>query len=155
MNQADPPSSRPQGIVIPGSHRLVMRLSWLHASLALLVLLLLSAVLLPAGVLPHVHALAAELLAGGLAALVLSGLLLALTGLLATLLLTRARYRYSGTTPEATSWWQLDPGASARRSADHCLRCDVLAACRTACRIRQCQYSLRLGVCARVHRADC
>src|SRR5580658_6119557 len=90
MNQADPPSSQPQGIVIPGSHRLVTRLSWLYASLALLVLLLLSAVLLPAGVLPNVHALATELLAGGLAALGLSALLLALTGVLATLLLTRA-----------------------------------------------------------------
>jgi regulator of protease activity HflC (stomatin/prohibitin superfamily) len=114
MNPSDTPASQPQSVVLPGSYRLVLRLSWLYVTLVLPILLLLCVAVLPNGVLPNVHALAAEILAGGFAALVLPALLLALTALLATLLLTRARYRFSGTTPEAVSWWQFDPGAAAR-----------------------------------------
>jgi regulator of protease activity HflC (stomatin/prohibitin superfamily) len=105
MNQPDTPQPAPQGIVAPRSHRLVRRLSWLYASIAVLCAALLSLALLPT-ILPRAASLAMEAVAGGLGALVMSALLLALTGLLATLALTAARHRSVS--------WNLDPGVAAR-----------------------------------------
>jgi regulator of protease activity HflC (stomatin/prohibitin superfamily) len=67
--------------------------------------------LLPAGIAIPARAVAHEAIAGGLAAMVLAALLLALTGLLGTLALTSARYRQAtaaelGRTAPGTGWRQ-------------------------------------------------
>jgi regulator of protease activity HflC (stomatin/prohibitin superfamily) len=77
--------------------------------------------LLPAGIATTLHDIAHEAIAGGLAAMVLAALLLALTGLLATLALTEARFRQTsaaeqGRTATGTGWRQVleHPGVAAR-----------------------------------------
>jgi regulator of protease activity HflC (stomatin/prohibitin superfamily) len=112
MDQSDTPSV-PRGIVAPRSHRLVRRLTWLYASMVLGAVVLLSIALLPASMLPGAQALATEAIDGGLGAMVLCALLLALTGLAATLALTTARYRYADA-PQRASWRHFDPGFAAR-----------------------------------------
>ena len=81
--------------VYPRSHRLVRRLSLVYGASVLAVGLLLLLALLPMGMGGSPQALAHEAIAGGLAATVLAALLLSLTGLLATLTLTLARFRSS------------------------------------------------------------
>ena len=92
MNQSAIPPANPQS-VSPRPHRFVRRLCWLYAGAVLLVVLLLSAHLLPAVVLPGVQSLAGEAIGGGSTAIALPALLLALTGLSAALALTSGRYR--------------------------------------------------------------
>jgi regulator of protease activity HflC (stomatin/prohibitin superfamily) len=89
------------------------------ATLAVGVLLLM--VFLPAGSTTAMRALAHEAIAGGLAAMVLAAVLLALTGLLATLALTSARFRQAsaaeqGRAATGTGWRQVldHPGVAAR-----------------------------------------
>jgi regulator of protease activity HflC (stomatin/prohibitin superfamily) len=92
MNQSAKAPSNPHSIA-PRPHRFVRRLTLLYAGAALIVVLSLSVKLLPENLLPGAHAFASEVQSGGLGGMVLSALLLALTGLLATLALTQARYR--------------------------------------------------------------
>jgi regulator of protease activity HflC (stomatin/prohibitin superfamily) len=125
MNQPDISPPKPQGIAAPRPHRFVRRLSMLYASAALICLVLLSLRLLPAGMLPNAKALAAEAIVGGLAAIVFGALLLTLTGLLATLTLTTARYRNSDAAEQRTGtaaaaptrglMSRVDPGFAARQ----------------------------------------
>jgi regulator of protease activity HflC (stomatin/prohibitin superfamily) len=124
MNQPATPPSEPQDIVAPRSHRLVRRLAWLYTNMVLLAAVLLSAALLPAQMFPRAEALAAEAATGGLGAIVLPALLLALTGLAATLALTTTRYRYANdsqrhqggaTAPRRRPWWDVHPGFAARQ----------------------------------------
>jgi regulator of protease activity HflC (stomatin/prohibitin superfamily) len=89
------------------------------ATLAVGVLLLM--VFLPAGSTTAMRALAHEAIAGGLAAMVLAAVLLALTGLLATLALTSARFRQAsaaeqGRAATGMGWRQVldHPGVAAR-----------------------------------------
>jgi regulator of protease activity HflC (stomatin/prohibitin superfamily) len=107
--------------VYPRSHRLTRRLSLVYGVAALGVAVSLLLVLLPAGIAAPTQALAHEAIAGGLAATVLAALLLALTGLLATLALTSARFRQSlaaeqGRAATGTGWRQVleHPGVAAR-----------------------------------------
>ena len=86
--------------VYPRSHRLIRRLSFIYGYAALAVVLLLLLALLPTGIAAPTRALAHEAIAGGLAATVLAALLLSLTGALATLALTLARFRQA----TRTSW---------------------------------------------------
>jgi regulator of protease activity HflC (stomatin/prohibitin superfamily) len=92
MTQSDSTQAQSQAIA-PRPHRFVRRLSALYAAAAVIVVLFLLAQVLPTSAVPGARALAAEAISGGLAALVLAALLLALTGLTATLALTSARYR--------------------------------------------------------------
>lgn len=110
--------------VLPRSHRLVRRLASLYGAFALAVGALLCAALLPPRVLPRAHALASELIAGGLGGMVLATLLLALTALLAVLALTWTRHQYASLPDQqraalaATSvrrWSLSDPGFAARQ----------------------------------------
>ena len=107
--------------VYPRSHRLTRRLSLVYGIAALAVGVLLLPALLPAGVATLAQALAHEAIAGGLAATVLAALLLALTGLLATLALTSARFRHASSVEQGrdapgTGWRQVldHPGVTAR-----------------------------------------
>ncbi len=95
MEQSDASQAQSRSAVAPRPHRFVRRLSWLYAVVTLIVALLLSMQLLPGNVMPGFKILAGEAAAGGLGAMVMSALLLALTGLLATLALTTARYRHT------------------------------------------------------------
>ncbi len=95
--------------VYPRSHRLIRRLSFVYGSAVLAVVLLLLLTWLPAGIAAPTQALAHEAIAGGLAATVLAALLLSLTGLMATLALTLARFRQAaaieqGRTAAGTAW---------------------------------------------------
>jgi regulator of protease activity HflC (stomatin/prohibitin superfamily) len=101
--------------VYPRSHRLTRRLSLVYGIAALAVGVLLLLALLPAGVAAPTQALAHEAIAGGLAATVLAALLLALTGLLATLALTSARFRQA----TATEQGRAAPGTGWRQVLDH------------------------------------
>src|ERR1700728_553039 len=98
--------------VYPRSHRLTRRLALVYGIAALAVGVLLLLALLPAGIAAPTQALAHEAIAGGLAVTVLAALLLALTGLLATLALTSARYRHAsaaehGRATAGTGWRQV------------------------------------------------
>jgi regulator of protease activity HflC (stomatin/prohibitin superfamily) len=103
MNQSAAPSERLPPL-LPRPHRFVRRLTLLYAVGAVIVVLLLSMRLLPASVAPRTRDLVDEAIAGGLGGMVLTALLLALTGLAATLSLTAARYRL----------WRFEPGFTAR-----------------------------------------
>ncbi len=118
MKTTDTDSAQSAEPVLPRSHRLVRRLAWLYAISTTAVVVVLAADLLPAGLLPQARSVAVESLSGGLGALVLSALLLALTALLGTLALTAARFRNSE--PEASAAarplrMQEDPGFAARQ----------------------------------------
>jgi regulator of protease activity HflC (stomatin/prohibitin superfamily) len=121
MDNSEPDRAKPGEPVFPRSHRLIRRLSRLYAACVLAVGALLLAALLPASFVQS-RLLAQELITGGLADLVLSALLLSLTGLLATLALTSARFREStfvegGPASALSTRWRsvLDhPGVAAR-----------------------------------------
>jgi regulator of protease activity HflC (stomatin/prohibitin superfamily) len=107
--------------VYPRSHRLTRRLSLVYAIAALTLGILLLLAWLPAGIAAPMRALAHEAIAGGLAASALAALLLALTGLLATLALTSARFRQAtaaeqGRAVTGTGWRRVldHPGVAAR-----------------------------------------
>ncbi len=105
----------------PRPQRLLRRLAWLYGGALAAIVLLLAAAALPAGMLAQARALAQESLHGGLAAMVLAALLLALTGLCATLALAVARARYAAAPLPApgaqvrTRWTLADPGFAARQ----------------------------------------
>jgi regulator of protease activity HflC (stomatin/prohibitin superfamily) len=105
MNQSAAPLPR-QRPLAPRPHRFVRRLSLVYGCAVLAALLPLLIPLLPDTAIPAAHSLAAEAISGGLAATVLTALLLALTALGATAALTWARYR--GTS-------RFDPGTAARQ----------------------------------------
>jgi regulator of protease activity HflC (stomatin/prohibitin superfamily) len=92
MSQSATPPAKPPSIA-PRAHRFVRRLSVLYASAALLTVLFLLLQRLPPEFSSLAKALAGEAVNGGLAAMVLPTLLLALTALLGTLALTQARHR--------------------------------------------------------------
>jgi regulator of protease activity HflC (stomatin/prohibitin superfamily) len=98
IHPADSESNEP---VLPRSHRLIRHLALLYGGGVLVALAFLGGALLPSGDLPRFGALARESVRGGLAAMVLGALLLALTALLATLAMTAARFRYSALALEA------------------------------------------------------
>jgi regulator of protease activity HflC (stomatin/prohibitin superfamily) len=104
MNQsaAPPASQRPMA---PRPHRFVRRLSLIYAATALAALLPLLIPLLPNTLFPAAHLLIAEAIDGGLAATVLTALLLAVTTLSATWVLTLSRYR---------GLRRFEPGVAAR-----------------------------------------
>ena len=110
----------PQGdtpeTVVPRSHRLIRRLTWLFAIEWAAVGVFLCAALLPTGILPQIGAIAREAVSGGLSALTLTTLLLPLTVLLGTLTLTWARFRFSAgsSTSRRPHLWD-DPGFAARQ----------------------------------------
>ncbi|HXW82849.1 MAG TPA: hypothetical protein VEJ86_00450, partial [Candidatus Binataceae bacterium] len=79
---------------VPRAHRLMRGLTWLYAGAVVGVGLWLILGLLPASVAP---AMAREWVVGGLGAIVLPTLLMALTGSVATLLLTGTRFRHAAT----------------------------------------------------------
>jgi regulator of protease activity HflC (stomatin/prohibitin superfamily) len=103
MNQSAAPSAKSPPL-LPRPHRFVRRLTLLYTGAALIVVLLLSMRFVPASLAPRTVELVAEAIAGGLGGMVLTALLLALTGLVATLSLTAARYRL----------WRFEPGFAAR-----------------------------------------
>jgi regulator of protease activity HflC (stomatin/prohibitin superfamily) len=103
MNQPAAPSATPPPLV-PRPHRFVRRLTLMYAVASLIVVLLLATWFLPASMAPRTRDLVDEAIAGGLGGMVLTALLLALTGLAATLSLTAARYRL----------WRFEPGFTAR-----------------------------------------
>jgi len=126
MDEFDTPSSSHSAghgageSVTSRAHRLLRRLAWLYGGITIAVVLLLAMAAAPAAMLPRAHALAHETLVNGLAAMVLSALLLALTALAAALALTTARYRYAmagpGTVFSARVHWSLaEPGFAARQ----------------------------------------
>ncbi|MGH8324540.1 MAG: hypothetical protein ACRETD_12200, partial [Steroidobacteraceae bacterium] len=122
MDSSETDSERAAEPVFPRSHRLIRRLTLLFGLSGLAVGALLSAALLPTGAAPQLQSLAQEAIAGGLAGTVLSALLLSFTGLLATLVLTSARFRHSTTetarvTVAAAGWRDVlaHPGAAARQ----------------------------------------
>ena len=119
MDRLDISSGRPGESVLPRPHRLMRRLVWLYAVATVAVLVLLSAVALPESVLPQLRAVAQETAAGGLGALVLTSLLLALTALVGTLALTSARARYAAAPSRADArmrWTLAEPGFAARQA---------------------------------------
>jgi len=77
---------------VPRAHRLIRGLTWLYAGAALIVGLWLFLGLLPASVAPS---MAREWVVGGLGAIALPTLLMALTVSVATLVLTGTRFRYA------------------------------------------------------------
>ncbi len=98
--------------VYPRSHRLTRRLSAVYSVCVLAVVGLVLLAWLPAGIATPTRALAHEAIAGGLAATVLAALLLSLTGLVATLALTTARFRQglaleAGRAAAGTDWRQV------------------------------------------------
>ena len=107
--------------VLPRSHRLVRRLVLLYGICALAVAAVLAAALLPAQIIPQTRLIAFEAISGGLGAMVLAALLLALTGLLGALALTSTRYRnaqadvVSGSAAGSKLRPQEDPGFAARQ----------------------------------------
>jgi regulator of protease activity HflC (stomatin/prohibitin superfamily) len=105
MNQSAAPLPR-QRPIAPRPHRFVRRLSLIYGGAALAVLLCLTIPLLPDSLFPAAHSLVAEAISGGLAATVLSALLLAVTALAGTAALTWARYR---------GLPRFDPGMAARQ----------------------------------------
>jgi len=92
MDETPRSSAQSNEYVFPRAHRLMRGLTWLYASAVLAVGLWLALGLLPAGVAP---ALARDWVVGGLGAIVLPALLVALTALVATLTLTGTRFRYA------------------------------------------------------------
>jgi regulator of protease activity HflC (stomatin/prohibitin superfamily) len=120
MDTHDTSDKRTPESLLPRPQRLLRRLAWLYGAAAAAVLLLLAAAALPQDVLPQARALARESLEGGLAALVLAPLLLALTGLLATLSLAVARARHAAAPAPGfaarTRWTLADPGFAARQA---------------------------------------
>ncbi len=77
---------------VPRAHRLIRGLTWLYAGAVLIVGVWIFVGLLPASVAP---AMAREWIVGGLGAIVLPTLLMALTVSVATLILTGTRFRYT------------------------------------------------------------
>ncbi len=96
-------------LIVPRSHRLIRHLALLYGIATLAVAVFLVLALLPPTTLPEIRDIAREAVAGGLGAMVLPALLLALTALTATLALTTARFRYSTAVEESAG------AASARR----------------------------------------
>jgi regulator of protease activity HflC (stomatin/prohibitin superfamily) len=107
-------SAQPE-TVVPRSHRLIRRLTWLFAIELGAVAVFLCGALLPTGILAQTGAIAREAISGGLSALTLTTLLLPLTVLLSTLALTWARFRFSegSSTSRRPRPWD-DPGFAAR-----------------------------------------
>lgn len=116
----------------PRPQRLIRRLLWLYGSVTGAAVLLLVAAALPPGAMPQTRALAQEVLRGGLGAMVLANLLLALTALAGSLAMTVARARHAAwhartASAEASSsptrlsgshgprWSMGDPGFVARQ----------------------------------------
>ena len=94
----------------------------LYAWCALAVGALLCAALLPAQLLPHARSLALEVIGGGVAGVVLTALLLAVSALLAALALTAARagsdspdHGRGATTAARVRRWITNPGIAARQ----------------------------------------
>ncbi|HTT06861.1 MAG TPA: SPFH domain-containing protein [Steroidobacteraceae bacterium] len=81
--------------LLPRPQRLVRRLCWLYGSVTVAVILLLLSAALPSTLLPQTRLLAREVFSGGLGAIVLASLLLALTALAASLAMTAARARHA------------------------------------------------------------
>ncbi len=105
-----PADSEPsKELVFPRSHRLMRHLALLYGIGTLAVAVSLALALLPGAVLPRIGALAREAVTGGLGAMTLSALLLALTAVAGTLALTAARFRYSMAAEQSAG------AASARR----------------------------------------
>jgi len=109
MNNPEPGSATSTEPVFPRSHRLVRQLALLYGVGALVVLVPLVAALLPEGVLPQLRSCAQESIAGGLAGLALTSLLVSVTALCATLSLTHARF-WKSVQADA-----FDPGVAARQ----------------------------------------
>jgi regulator of protease activity HflC (stomatin/prohibitin superfamily) len=120
MDSYDSSSGRSSESLQPRPQRLIRRLAWLYGAATAAVLLLLAAAALPSGVLSQTRELARECLSGGLAALVLAPLLLALTALFAALVLVVARARHAAASAPAfigrTRWTLADPGFAARQA---------------------------------------
>ncbi len=95
MDNSETERAKPGEPVFPRSHRLIRRLSLVYAALTVAAGVLLLAALLPANVAVAARNLAQEMIAGGLAAIVVPALLLSLTALLGTWVLTTARFRES------------------------------------------------------------
>src|SRR5271156_525599 len=104
-----PPDTGAGESVYPRSHRLIRRLTFIFGYAVLAVGLLLLLTLLPPAIAAPTRALAHEAIAGGLAATVLAALLLSLTGAVATLALTLARFQQAaaieqGRAAAGTTW---------------------------------------------------
>jgi regulator of protease activity HflC (stomatin/prohibitin superfamily) len=123
MIQSVSPQAQPPAIA-PRPHRFVRRLTALYGGVALFVVLLLLARLLPPGMLGGAAASLTEAISGGMAAMVLSAVLLALTGLTATLALTSARYRGLLS--------RFDPGVAARQGQAVIVTVGALLVCLSA-----------------------
>ncbi|HUN75559.1 MAG TPA: SPFH domain-containing protein [Steroidobacteraceae bacterium] len=95
--------------MFPRSHRLVRNLMLLYGVAALAVLVSLPAALLPEGVLGQLRSFAHEAIAGGLAAIALSALVVSFTALCGTFSLTTARFMHS------LKAQTFDPGVAARQ----------------------------------------
>lgn len=95
MNTIATDSQPPKEPVLPRSHRLVRHLALLYGLLALAVVLITIAALLPADLAPSLQALGRETARGGAGAVALAALLLAETALLGTLAVTAARVRHA------------------------------------------------------------
>jgi regulator of protease activity HflC (stomatin/prohibitin superfamily) len=122
MNDSDTSLPPAGDSILPRPYRLVRRLLLLYGGLIVGAAALLSLAALPATMLPRASALAHEALTDGLAAMVLSTLLLTLTGLAATFALTIARFRHGaavagggGATSARVRWSLADPGFAARQ----------------------------------------
>jgi len=100
---------------VPRAHRLIRGLTCLYAGAVLALGLWLALGLLPASIAP---AMAREWIVGGLGAIVLPTLMMALTGLVATLLLTGTRLRYAAAleTERTETGVAPEPGARVRFS---------------------------------------
>jgi regulator of protease activity HflC (stomatin/prohibitin superfamily) len=91
MDETPSGSAQSKEYVFPRAHRLMRRLMWLYATAAMTLWLFLFLGFFPAGAGP---AMAREWLDGGIGSIALSALLVALTGSVATLALTGARFWY-------------------------------------------------------------
>lgn len=115
------------GAVAGRSYRLVRGMAGLYAGFAVLAIVLLTSPIWPVSGLHRLREIAIEAVAGGMAGIVLSGLALALTGLIATQLITASRQRVPSAdghdaeveTPDAgfvtQTLMQLGPGIVARQ----------------------------------------
>jgi regulator of protease activity HflC (stomatin/prohibitin superfamily) len=97
-------------------HRFLRRLIWLYGAFAVATGVFLSVPFWPVSVVLPAKTLASEAILGGLGAMVMSALLLALTGLAATFALTAARQPRLLATETPAGWWSMrrGPGFAAR-----------------------------------------
>ncbi len=123
MEEASRSSDPSNKIVIPRAHRLMRGLAWLYAIAVLTVGTWITLGLLPPkikifgyewGFAPGLHEMAHDWVVGGLGAIVLPTLLLALTTSVATLALTGTRFRYAAALETQPAETQQSGGSSRR-----------------------------------------